>query len=314
MKINTILCGISTFVLGVTAIPLFEIRKYKLIEIAFNKLTHIIANDFDRYGQQCPLFPKYNVDCPLVCVTNQNLCPPALAAICPTGYSFCGDGTCKESCEDIPNSCQCGDESIQYFPCAAKKVNITHFDPINQAAQIQDICIANANISNAATIGAWGDFNTSMLWLACPIVEPFFTWTEPMWIAVWALMGAEAAILALWAIYKYLREAQYHRAVATNKASSVTESEKPVRVNNEIDESDCKKDIAVTTHGDMKQQYEKSAQDSSTITSDSIKESEKLKFRGFLNDYFGMLAFGSVVVTTLLCFVFLGVLVGDYCK
>jgi cation-transporting ATPase 13A3/4/5 len=248
-------------------------------------------------------------------VTNQNLCPQSLAATCPAGLNFCGDGTCQKSCQGIPNGCQCGDESIQYFPCAATTVNITHFDPINQVAQVQNICSVSANISDPAAIGVWGDFKSSMLWLsACPVVEPYFTWTEPMWIAVWALMGAEAAILALWAIYKYLREAQYHRAVASNKASSVTESEKPVRVNSEIDESDCKRDITVVADSDKKKQYEKSAQDSSTITSDSIKESEKLKFRGFLNDYFGILGFSSVIVTTLLCFVFLGCIVGDYCK
>lgn len=282
--------------------------------------TGILANDYDRYGEACPLFPRYNEPCPLVCVTNQNLCPQSLAATCPTGLNFCGDGTCQESCQDILNACQCGDETIQYFPCAATAVNITHFDPVNQITQVQNICAASANISDPAAIGAWGDFNTSMLWLSCPLIEPAFTWTEPMWIAVWALMGIEASILALWAIYKHFREAQYHRVAAShnisnnsNNTSGDTNSEKPIRINSEIDESDCKRDIVVTDNN-IKGQSEKSVQDNSTITSDSIKESEKLRFRGFLNDYFGMLGFASVVVTTLLCFVFLGCIVGDYCK
>lgn len=258
----------------------------------------------------------------MLCVTNQNLCPTALAATCPSGLTFCGDGTCQESCTDIANACQCGDDTIQYFPCAAGQlVNITHFDPVNQVVQIQDTCASNANISGA-NIGAWGAFNTSSLWLSCPVVDPAFTFTEPMWIAVWVLMGAEAVILALWAIYKSLRESKYHRAVsshlktARSTTNSTTPQEQPIRVNSQIDEAECKKGVAAvdsekSSYNDEKTEGKYS---NSTVESDSIKESEKLKFRGFLNDYFGMFGFASCVITTLLFFVFLGCLVGDYCK
>lgn len=295
-----------------------------------SKLTLFVANDYDRYGKQCPLFAHDNVACPMICVTNQNLCPTALAATCPEGLTFCGDGTCQQSCADIANACQCGDDTVQYFPCAAGQlVNITHFDPVNQVAQIQNTCAASANISGAS-IGAWGDFNTSSLWLSCPIVETTFTYTEPMWIGVWALMGAEAAILALWAIYKSLREARFHRSVSsrlkstTDNSNSTSQQEQTaIRVNSQIDESECKMDVSSTAAAAKGSSDEKSiytdekAQDkysNSTVASDSIKESEKLKFRGFLNDYFGMFGFASCVITTLLFFVFLGSLVGDYCK
>lgn len=298
MKINKILCGLSTFVLGVTALPLFQ-----------------TANDFDRYGNKCPLFAHDNVACPMLCVTNQNLCPPSLAATCPPGLSFCGDGTCAESCADIPNACQCGDESVKYFPCAAGQlVNITHFDPENQVTQIQNTCAAKANIQNAAAIGAWGDFNTSSLWLSCPVVEPQFTFTEPMWISVWVLMSAQAIILASWAAYKHFREAKFHRDTFINnqqsqKASitsnSLTDEKNNVMELTNVSECNSKEE---KQHSDEK--YQKSADTS--IASESIKESEKLKFRGFLVDYFGLFAFGSVVITTLLFFVFLGCIVGDY--
>lgn len=259
----------------------------------------------------------------MLCVTNQNLCPISLAATCPTGLQFCGDGTCQTSCDNIANACQCGDTTINYFPCAAGQlVNITHFDPVNQVVQIQNTCAASANI-NASLVGAWGDFNTSSLWLSCPVVNPYFTYTEPMWIGVWVLMSAEAAILALWAIYKFLRETKYRRAMALNlqqqsaiasETSTTDEKHEPIRVNSELDESECKKDVVVAV-SDEKQQNGKAGKSADgSIASESIKESEKLKFRGFLNDYFGLFAFGSVVVTTLLFFVFLGCLVGDYCK
>lgn len=140
-----------------------------------------------------------------------------------------------------------------------------------------------------------------------------------MWISVWTIMCVEALILALWAIYKSIFEAKYHRAVALNNkqnaianANSTDDAHKPVRLDTEIDESECKLDIAVNQDEKQSKKFDKSADTS--ISSDSIKESEKLKFRGFLNDYFGLFAFSSVVVITLLFFAFLGCIVGDYCK
>lgn len=109
-----------------------------------------------------------------------------------------------------------------------------------------------------------------------------------MWVAVWALMGIEAAILALWAVYKRLRESRFHSTNAENKKTS-----------------DVQLDLATEKPKATK------SNDSSTMT---IEESEKLTFRGYKNDYFGYIGFGSVVVTTLLFFVFLGCIVGDYCK
>lgn len=142
-----------------------------------------------------------------------------------------------------------------------------------------------------------------------------------MWIAVWALMCAEALILASWAAYKHFREAKFHRDNSLNNqqrsaiASNASATDEKHNVVELTSVSECK-DSTVVSEGNEKQHskegFEKSA--STSIASESIKESEKLKFRGFLNDFFGIFAFGSVVVTTLLFFVFLGCIVGDYCK
>lgn len=125
-----------------------------------------------------------------------------------------------------------------------------------------------------------------------------------MWISVWSLMGAEAVILILWAIYKYLREMKFRNAMAARMKSEKMGSNNQ---EDEVDETDFKKEI-------MKVDEKKPASAVSTSDADSLKESEKLKFRGYKSDFFGYFAFGSVVITTLLFFVFLGVLVGDYCK
>ncbi|KAG0190539.1 hypothetical protein DFQ28_001935 [Apophysomyces sp. BC1034] len=117
-----------------------------------------------------------------------------------------------------------------------------------------------------------------------------------MWIAVWALTVFEAVLIALWHIYKFARESKFHRTVASSKLvdskiSMANEKEVLKQTNNKndsINESD------------------------GTSETDTIKESEKLRFRGFQNDYFGFFGFGSIIITTLLFLVFLGCLVSDY--
>ncbi|KAG1467446.1 hypothetical protein G6F56_004412 [Rhizopus delemar] len=219
----------------------------------------------------------------------------ARSATCATGLSFCGDGTCQTSCEGISNVCQCGDSSIPYYPCASGQlVNITHFDPQNQDNQIHNTCAAAANM-NASDIGSWGKSSiANNVWLSCPTIEPAFTYKEPMWIAVWSLMGAQAAIFLLWAVYKHLREMKFHAQSAKDNSDDQG-----------IDETEYKKEVTKNEKGFI-------STASSSTDAESIKESEKLIFKGFKNDYFGHFAFGSIVVTTLLFFIFLGCIVGDY--
>lgn len=265
-------------------------------------------NDYDRHGHKCPLKPKDNVACPLLCVTSHDLCPSALAPTCPPGQVFCGDGTCQTSCDGISNACTCGYSSSayeNYVPCAAgQTVNITHFDPANAQTQTQQVCAAAAQL-NATDIGVWGvDVNTTSIWLQCPAApEPTFTFREPMWIAVWTLGAFEAALLTFWHFYKTLREMPFRRAVAATAAArqqaavSAAINEKAVAAE---DEKDSDKKTA-------KQEEE----DSETS---SLQDSERLVFRGFHPDFFGTICLGSVVITTLLFIIFLGCIVSDYCK
>lgn len=223
---------------------------------------------------------------PFVCYQSRSV-SLRLGCFLSEGLQFCGDGTCQKSCENIVNACQCGDDTVQYYPCAAGQlVNITHFDPNNQVVQTQNICAANANLSN---IGTWGVSSSPSVWLSCPVAEPYFTFTEPMWVAVWCLMSAEAVILALWAIYKYFREMKFHRIMASNaldkddlREKSSRNPDMAIKVNTQVNEAECQKDMMVSE----KKQFS-NTKDDSTISTSSIKESEKLKFRGFLVDYFG---------------------------
>ncbi|KAF7723970.1 hypothetical protein EC973_001486 [Apophysomyces ossiformis] len=216
---------------------------------------------------------------------------------------FCGDGTCQPTCENIANACTCNEPTAptNYVPCAAGQlVNITHFDPRKADQQTQQICAASAQL-NPSNIGVWGSFNTSSLWAQCPPApEAVFTFREPMWIAVWTLLSFEAALMALWYLYKTARESRFHRAVASSK---LVDAKVSMAGREEKEEKE-----------DLKQTTKKDNLSESDGTSDTgtIKESEKLRFRGFKNDYFGLFAFGSIIITTLLFLVFLGCLVSDY--
>lgn len=54
----------------------------------------------------------------------------------------------------------------------------------------------------------------------------------------------------------------------------------------------------------------------SDVSSDSatLDDSEKLRFRGFRNNILGTIGYLSCIIITLLFLVFLGLIVGDYCK
>ncbi|KAI9315868.1 hypothetical protein BX666DRAFT_2028110 [Dichotomocladium elegans] len=246
------------------------------------------ANDRDLNGNACPLPPQYDLSCPVLCVTNHNLCPLPLVPTCPTGQTFCLDGTCQSSCEGIENACMCagtdGSSAYEnYMPCmSGMQVNITHYDTTNSVQQIRDTCAASAQINSSVSVGVWGiDTDKSIIWAECPAAPlPYFTFREPMWVAVWALLGIEAALLALWHLYKTAREFRFHKAMAEAAAGS------PALVAKE----------KVSWQSD----------------NSSIRDSEKLTFRGFNTDYFGSFVFGSVVVTTLLFLIFLGCIVSDY--
>ncbi|KAI9496322.1 hypothetical protein BDB00DRAFT_809960 [Zychaea mexicana] len=304
-----LLASTTTFE-GARAIPVFH---------------HI--NDYDRDGNVCPLLRKKDVECPVLCVTNHDLCPATLAPTCPSGQSFCLDGTCQESCQGITNACLCNGEAIgaaytNYVPCmAGQLVNITHFNAEIAAQQTRDTCssaVGLASSSSAAnassSIGIWGEDTTSaMIWAECPVLpEPTFTFREPMWIAVWSLMGAQAGLLILWHLYKTGREFAFHRSLrqvdgsdaAAGAAAAGTTTSALSSVDEKI-KADEKKE-----QGDLAAAVVKaSAADSDTS---SIQDSERLRFRGFNTDYIGLFVFGSVVATTLLFLVFLGCIVSDY--
>ncbi|KAI8099031.1 uncharacterized protein BX664DRAFT_320215 [Halteromyces radiatus] len=301
MKVVSIVSSLVLLGLAqtISALPIFE-----------------IPNDFDRYGKQCPLKPMNNVACPTLCVTDHSLCPSALAPTCPTGQQFCGDGTCQSTCKGIDNMCSCGDTTLptNYVPCAAgQQVNITHFDPRNAETQTQQVCAASVNVTQASIYPV---YNQSSVWVTCPAVVPYFTWREPMWIAIWTYVALQAFILITWHLYKTTREYPFHRefAAATAAATATTTTTSALASSASLPFSGNKNNVvnekAVINGAIVDEKKNKMVSDTSSEAS-SLRDSERLRFRGFKNDYFGWFALGSVVITTLLFIVFLACIVSD---
>jgi hypothetical protein len=224
----------------------------------------------------------------------------------------------------IVNACLCNDPSSPpgYVPCAANQlINITYFNPRVQNIQVRDLCGANASIPNASnSIGIWGYPNGStsdMVWAQCPTAPPAeFTFKEPMWIAVWVISALEAVILLSWHFYKSFREMEFESEVnkLTSKSSSATLNLDP-NINEKLTSIDPNR-----SSSNNEKQRDILSDNSQGTTSDnasdsiSLKDSERLTFKGFKRDYFGLFGFGSVATITLLFIIFLGCLVGDYCK
>ena len=95
--------------------------------------------------------------------------------------------------------------------CIGIKVNISHFDVPNQAVQIQQYCQSAYSLPVVAVwtniIGGTFPVNGSPAWNVCdPPADVNFTYREPMWIAVWVIYFGFYGFLALWILYKRLRE------------------------------------------------------------------------------------------------------------
>lgn len=277
-------------------------------------------NGEDKYGQACELHPAYNVTCPLLCVTDHSLCPSTLAATCPPGQQFCMDGTCATSCDGIENACLCGGavaDLPNYVPCAAGQlVNITHYDPHNTVTQSMQACASAANL-NSSNIGVWADASTptNSVWLECPIVpDPTFTWTEPMWIAVWTIMCFEAAYLAFWHVFKHFMELKYQRNVNRNDLTMQVDEKTAVQFDKQDKENDETHEVVDDEKAGQFVAPKKVTDAPSDVSSDSatLDDSEKLRFRGFRNNILGTIGYLSCIIITLLFLVFLGLIVGDY--
>ncbi|KAJ1927681.1 hypothetical protein IWQ60_002737, partial [Tieghemiomyces parasiticus] len=171
-------------------------------------------NNLDVNGNVCPLYPRRNVDCPLVCVADLNDCPTALRPDCPVGLQYCPDGACAAKCsKTAENPCLCGEARYPAgndpLPCLKPPiVDVPYYHPENKTAQTQATCGEALGIATTKGFITYGERPTGPMWLDCPSNQHrrHFTFSEPIWLAIWAAITAEALLLGSWWLYKRLNE------------------------------------------------------------------------------------------------------------
>ncbi|RKP37586.1 E1-E2 ATPase-domain-containing protein [Dimargaris cristalligena] len=251
-------------------------------------------NKWDLNGNQCPLYPKRDVPCPLVCVTDLTECPSSLQPNCPPGESFCLDGSCATTCPAaLPNPCLCGETAYlgagQLLPCRTPPIiDIPSWDYLNKTALVQGAC---GQAIDQLGLLSYGATPTAPIWLDCPIPgnNASFNFHEPAWLALWAAMAAEAFLIAAWYMYK--------RAVEPRTTI-------PTGFDETVSLSDCddkeKLPIAEETKSDP------------TACSTTSDDGPLLRFQGYRNHALGTLVIYSIVLVSIGWVVLISSITADY--
>ncbi|KAJ2726315.1 hypothetical protein GGI07_000626 [Coemansia sp. Benny D115] len=284
------------------------------------------VNKYDAHGDLCPLRTRTGELCPLMCVSDVQLCPPGFGDdSCPDGQALCIDGSCSDSCGDIParkNPCGCSfqyppRQAVDLVPCASfGDVTIEQYNP-KDIDGLLDFCSNSFNVSGSAPL--WGRWSADQdlpenansadgrrFWAGnqCPEAPKYhYTYDEPLWIGVFSCVGAEALILAFWVTYKYFRERSI-RSLRHREAGFTTASTGAAFMNSDEKESDSKEKMLDVGGSAISSSSEKDTANSS--------DEPELQIKGFKNDFFGWIGFVSVLITSLGWFVWLGFWTGDY--
>ncbi|KAJ1967987.1 hypothetical protein IWQ62_001520 [Dispira parvispora] len=214
---------------------------------------------------------------------------------CPTNQQLCDDGECHDSCTDVVNVCQCPDgrgfdTGGGLVPCKLlPSVDIDNFVPKNKSLIAIDHCAREYDVS-WDTYGIWGDQGKDGVWLKCPKgAQAWYTYSEPMWIGVFSVSGAEIVLLALWALYKQRQE----RRLKTTQGMAIHSTEDLPLV--DVDEK-----IRLTTE---KQEAE---------TANFSSTTPEFDITGYRNHWYGTMVVWSLVPISVGFIVLMSVVIADY--
>ncbi|KAJ2597442.1 hypothetical protein EV177_007733, partial [Coemansia sp. RSA 1804] len=245
---------------------------------------------------------------------------------CLDGQTLCIDGSCSADCGNIParkNPCGClfqypPEQAKDLVPCAAfGDVTIEHYNK-DDTSQTIDFCTEKFNVSGSMPL--WGDWDGSQeqadnssidgrrFWSGnqCPTAPKYhYTYTEPLWIGVFSCVGAEAFVLMLWIVYKFLREMPVRRLRRRDAGFTTTA---PANVHGASTGDDSEKTSLSKDMPDEK----KGKASSSASDSDAGNETSDIYIKGYSNDALGWVGFSSVILTSLGWIVWLGFWIGDY--
>ncbi|GAA5815595.1 hypothetical protein MFLAVUS_009107 [Mucor flavus] len=213
----------------------------------------INLNDVD--GNKCKLPTYFSFPCPILCVRDISMCPPNYRPkSCPTGTTYCVDGECRESCPaSLVSACSCiGAPALvgDIYSCGKETIftNIKDFVVENKANQSAEACSVAVGIPNVPN---WSPNPESAMWKDCP--APYYgevTFTEDVFIAIYAFYGSCVLVLAFWTLYKKAMEksikANFNR-VKDLRTDNYHDSEKEKTMNEkttEISDDSSKDDLS----------------------------------------------------------------------
>ncbi|KAI8393977.1 uncharacterized protein BYT42DRAFT_552937 [Radiomyces spectabilis] len=268
---------------------------------AFNQV-----NQYHLNGTQCPLPTYYGYPCPILCVNDISLCPESLLPSCPSGQTYCVDGTCRSTCpSDLVSKCSCPDApqlspTGPVYSCRSDfdlLVNIPNYVTTNKARQSEQVaesCSALVGINN---IPNWNETAQSVMWGQCPPPDlGTLTYTEPVFIAIYAFYGICLFTLVAWTLYKKARE-KVIVAVANRTAEQLHE----------------KYSIESGNNGEKKQGKSSDTKEtdfSSDIS--SCEPEETMVIKAYKRDWIGMLAFTLYLLETIGMIAYMILMTYDY--
>ncbi|OMJ12100.1 putative cation-transporting ATPase [Smittium culicis] len=267
------------------------------------------VNDKGLDGDVCPLPTLMRLECPLVCVTDINLCPDPARPSCGTGETYCADGVCRTSCpENLLNPCLCGVSSsllsqntLSLIPCNTFIArNITSYNA-TISNENKNVCLSQMGLGS---IEDWSyNITGNSVYLSCPSVEvPPLTLREPAFMFFWILIASQAVLFSLWSAY---RRALDKNSVSDSKKNSLNEFKAK-----EISEgSDYLSKNNVSINHSEKSHLSNA---SSTLDNDTRGGDGGVKLQGFNNSIFGSIVLYYVHFNTLALIVFSLIICLDY--
>ncbi|KAI8379410.1 uncharacterized protein BYT42DRAFT_568700 [Radiomyces spectabilis] len=246
-------------------------------------------------GTTCPAVTKYNVRCPVLCVTNTSDCPTAVGPqSCPTGQSLCGDGSCRGDCHGVVNICSCPSQpGIVLQACRASQVvDIPHYDTSNANTQTYQACAAALNVPTGYP--TWADIQPAAsskfsVWNVCaPPAGINFPTKAPFMISFFAMYFPFFIFLGLWTLYKRYREKPFD-----HQSSELID---PVEL------------LDVDPSAKEKEKVTETAE--SEVSEEDL--SETLVLKGYCNDWFGNLMVSYLTLASIGWTIFLLVISLDY--
>ena len=186
------------------------------------KSSIYLVNVFDANGNFCPAIIRTNQVCPTVCVADISQCPTAVYPNCPSGYSYCPDGTCQK----VSSSAQCSAHfspicSCQYgfnpalpdvtailYPCLRNiyLVNVTDYvqDAITGDQPLYQACSRSLQVDTTVVVtnGAPSPF----LLQCAPAPDPNINYSRPEFVLFFFFFAGEFLLLCIFAFYKGFNE------------------------------------------------------------------------------------------------------------